>query len=102
MYIQRKVIASRNSVTINTSIALCISQILFMHTFVIDTTSIYTIKRSAYMSYSYNDQQSLKSHTNITSKDPFLKFMTSSMIKVMYIFYTQLFIRHNTTFDFVM
>ena len=54
------------------------------------------------MLYSHNDQKSLKSHTDITSKDPSLKLMTSSMIKVMYIFYTQLSIRHNITIDFVM
>ena len=57
-----------------------------MQTFVVDTIRIYTIKRSAYMSYSHNKQKSLKFHTGITSKDPALKFMTCSMIKVRYIF----------------
>ena len=69
MHIHRIVITSRNLVIINTSIAHWMMLILFMQTFVIDTTSTYIIKRSAYMLYSHNEQKSLRFWTDITSKD---------------------------------
>ena len=86
MYIHHIVVTSRNSVSINTSITHCMISILFIQSFVVDTIRIYTIERSAYMSYSHNNQKFLKFHTGITSKDPALKLMTSSMIKVRYTF----------------
>ena len=83
MYIHRIVLTSRNSVSINTLVTYCMISILFIQAFVVDTILIYTIEKSAHMLYSHNNQ---KFHTGITSKDPALKLMTSSMIKVRYTF----------------
>ena len=71
----------------------CNILVIQMWTFVTDITSTNIIKRFAY-TYSHNDQKTHKLCIGITSMDPALEVIISSMLKVMYISYTKLSIRH--------
>ena len=78
----------------------CNILVVQMQTFITDITSTNIIKRFAYMSYSHNDQKTQKLHIGITSMDPALEVIISSMLKVMYISYTKLLIRHNIIINY--